>query len=167
MYRRLLPFFLAVSTVGITMPAWGRQIKNVGSQLCVDVAMDASTNNGLADGAPVQQYPCHGGDNQQWTVQLTFAGGIDVEFPDIYKIISQYSNKCLDVPIEAATNYGLADQAQMQQYTCNGGFNQGWIFEQLYAATATTPAIYLIKNQGSGKCLDVPSGTANQVRLQQ
>ncbi|MFP4031992.1 MAG: RICIN domain-containing protein [Desulfococcaceae bacterium] len=82
---------------------------------CLDVS-----GNSEASGANVQQYPCHGGPNQQWRLEPIGDGA--------YRIVAVHSDFCLDVD-GAATESG----ANVQQYPCHGGDNQAW---RLIAAEA-------------------------------
>jgi hypothetical protein len=85
-------------------------IKNVNSNLCVDV--DASST---ADGAVIQQYTCNMTGAQSFT--LTDRGG------GYYNIVNTNSGKCVDV---AALS--TADGAIIHQWTCGTGQNQQWQF---------------------------------------
>ena len=91
-------------------PVSGRTVhivsKNSGK--CLDVA-----GAGTHDGANVQQYDCHSGANQLWT--LTDKGN------GYYLITAKNSGKCLDVA-GVATHNG----ANVQQYDCHSGPNQLW-----------------------------------------
>jgi hypothetical protein len=78
------------------------------SGLCLDVA-DAS----MEDGADVNQYPWHGGYNQQWKIEILDDGW--------NRIVNRQSGKCLDV-----RGASTADHARVQQYEWNGGDNQRW-----------------------------------------
>jgi hypothetical protein len=76
------------------------------SGLCLDVAF-ASTD----DGADVNQYPWHGGENQQW--KLEDAGDA------LKRIVNRKSGKCLDIRSASMSEHG-----RLQQYTWHGGENQ-------------------------------------------
>ena len=114
-------------------PVSGRTVhivsKNSGK--CLDVA-----GAGTHDGANVQQYDCHSGANQLWT--LTDKGN------GYYLITAKNSGKCLDVA-GVATHNG----ANVQQYDCHSGPNQLWTL------TDKGNGYYLITAKNSGKCLDV------------
>jgi hypothetical protein len=109
-------------------PVSGRTVhivsKNSGK--CLDVA-GAGTHNG----ANVQQYDCHSGPNQLWT--LTDKGN------GYYLITAKNSGKCLDVA-GVATHSG----ANVQQYDCHSGANQLW---KLDGATARGNIVNLALNK--------------------
>jgi hypothetical protein len=127
-------------------PVSGRTVhivsKNSGK--CLDVA-----GAGTHDGANVQQYDCHSGANQLWT--LTDKGN------GYYLITAKNSGKCLDVA-GVATHNG----ANVQQYDCHSGPNQLWTL------TDKGNGYYLITAKNSGKCLDVAGvATHNGANVQQ
>ncbi len=78
------------------------------SGLCLDVA-----NASLVDGAPVVQFPWHGGYNQQWRIEPVSNGW--------NRIVNRNSGKCLDVRGGSAES-----QAIVQQFNCQSGDNQLW-----------------------------------------
>jgi endoglucanase len=78
------------------------------SSLCLDVASEST-----ADGGNIQQWSCHGGDNQQWELQSVGSG--------YYQIVSRHSGLCLDV-----ASWSTADGGNIQQWSCHGGNNQQW-----------------------------------------
>jgi len=98
---------------------------------CLDVAGVATHN-----GANIQQYDCHSGPNQRWT--LTDKGG------GYYLVTAKNSNKCMDVA-SVATHNG----ANIQQYDCHSGPNQLW---QIIPQGG---GYYMVTAKHSGKCLDV------------
>jgi hypothetical protein len=118
---------------GASGPVSGRtvQIVSKNSGQCLDVAAVGTHN-----GANVQQWDCHGGANQLWT--LTNKGG------EYYLITARHSGKCLDVA-GVANNNG----ANVQQYDCHGGPNQLW------SIIPQGGGYFLITAKHSGKCLDV------------
>jgi type 1 glutamine amidotransferase len=92
---------------------------------CADVS-----GSGSADGTKVQLWTCHGGANQQWTVNGTTLRSL---------------GKCLTVAGSATAN-GSA----VQSSTCNGATGQSW--------TAGTSGSLV--NPPSGKCLDANGGSS-------
>lgn len=111
---------------------------------CVDVAA-----GGTSDGDPVQQWSCHGGDNQLWAFAPGDAGH--------YAIVNRNSRKCLDV-------YGgdRGDGARVHQWSCHGGANQQWRLE------VGDGGYHRLINRNSGKCLDVHGFDRNDgARVQQ
>ena len=118
------------------------------SDKCVDVA-NAST----ADGANVQQYTCLRQENQRWYIQYDSTVGTTT----YWRILSNNSGKCLDV-----AGASLADGANIQQYTCNGGGNQAW------QITADSTGFVEIRSKLSNKCVDVAGvSTADNANIQQ
>ena len=112
------------------------------SSRCVDVDGWSRDN-----GAKVQQWDCHNGNNQQWRLQKT---------GNYYLIISLNSGKCLDVD-----GWSRDNGAKVQQWDCHGGENQQWSLKKV-------GSYYKIVSRNSGKCLDVNGGkNGNGVSLQQ
>lgn len=66
-----------------------------------------------------------------------------------YRVTNRNSGKVMDV-VSAST----ADNAEVKQWTWNGGGNQEWVFQDAGDGYSR------IVNQHSGKCLDVASGSA-------
>jgi hypothetical protein len=99
------------------------------SGLCLDVGRIPS-----GEGAPIRQYPCHGGDNQKF--RLISEGN------DFYRVVNVYSGLCLD--IKDASD---ASGARLQQYRCHGGGNQQFRFN-------ADGGYYQMKVRDSGKCVE-------------
>ncbi|MEV1116323.1 RICIN domain-containing protein [Actinosynnema sp. NPDC049800] len=69
-----------------------------------------------------------------------------------YLFINGYSNLCLDVA------YGsLDDGARVQQWDCYGGPPERWHLEVVESLPGMT--YYRLRNDNSGRCLDVPDNT--------
>lgn len=121
-------------------PVSGRTVhivsKNSGK--CLDVA-----GAGFNNGANVQQWDCHNGANQFWT--LTDKGG------GYYLITAKHSGKCLDV-----AGVSRDQGANVHQWDCHGGDNQLW------SIIPQGGGYYLITAKHSGKCLDVAGGSRDQ-----
>jgi hypothetical protein len=66
-----------------------------------------------------------------------------------YNLVARHSDKCVDVGDNSA-----ADNAWVEQFTCNGGLNQQWRLEN------AGDGYYRILAQHSGKCLDVENKSA-------
>jgi hypothetical protein len=114
------------------------EIKAKHSGLCLDIA-----GVGMQNAANAQQYDCHGGPNQQWT--LTDKGG------GYFLVTAKHSGKCLDV-----TGPSTANGANIYQWDCHGGDNQLWQF------IPQGQGYYMVTAKHSGKCLDVAgAGKAN------
>ena len=113
------------------------EIVSRGSGKCLDV-YGASTDAV----APVIQWICHGGANQQW--RLEPAGG------GAFRIIARHSAQALDV-------YGawLDDVTPIIQYPVHGGDNQVWAFEP------ASDGYVRIVARHSGKALDVEYASVN------
>ena len=101
------------------------------SGMCLDVG-----NNSTDDGAPLQQWTCHGGANQQWSLQLSDDGS--------YLMVAASSGKAADV-----TDWSLSDGAPVQQWTVHGGGNQQWVLHPV------GEGYYTITARHSGLALDV------------
>ncbi len=129
--------FQAKGTSGRNQGAYGSlsghvvHIISKNSDKCLDVA-GADANNG----ANVQQWDCHAGANQLWT--LTDRGG------GYYLIKANHSGRCLDV-----AGWGKSNGTNVIQYDCHGGDNQLW------TPVPQTGGYYLLKSKHSGMCLDV------------
>ncbi len=108
--------------------------------------MDVPSNS---DGAKLQQWDCHGGNNQKFRVQ----GGTN----GIYNLVNVQSGKCLDV-----TGVSTANGAAIQQWACSGGANQ-----QL-RMTNSVNGSKVFRFVSSNKCVDIvgPS-TANGAKIHQ
>jgi hypothetical protein len=89
-----------------------------------------------ADGACVQQWARHGGQNQQW--RFVDAGG------GYYRVVARHSGKALDV-----YNWSTANGGAIVQWADHGGNNQQW---QL--ASSSGGYLRLISRH-SGKVLEV------------
>jgi uncharacterized repeat protein (TIGR03803 family) len=107
------------------------EIVSRNSGKCLDVS-GASTDAV----APVIQWICHGGENQQW--RLAPAGG------GAFHIIARHSGQALDV-------YGalLDDVTPIIQWPLHGGDNQAWTLEP------ASDGYVSIVARHSGKALDV------------
>jgi uncharacterized protein (DUF1800 family) len=104
---------------------------------CLDVS--GASHDDLA---PVIQWDCHTGENQQWSFE-SVAGGY-------YRITVRHSGKALDV-----SGASLDDAAPVIQYTPHGGENQQWSLEPL------GDGYYRLVARHSGKALDV-SGVSQE-----
>jgi hypothetical protein len=86
-----------------------------------------------------------------WYPQVTIdaaAGTITGITPTSYRVTNRNSGKVIDV-ISSST----ANNAEIKQWTWNGGNNQKWIFEDAGSG------YYRIRNLNSNKCLDVASSS--------
>jgi hypothetical protein len=92
---------------------------------CVDVSGASS-----ADGTKIQLWSCHGGSNQQWTVDANTVRAL---------------NKCMGI-----AGGSTANGAPVQLSTCNGTGGQNW-------TPATNGSLV---NQQSGRCLDANGGSS-------
>lgn len=86
-----------IKELGGTTPRTG-PIRSASGK-CVDVS-----GNSSADGARVQLWSCHGGANQQWTVEGSTLRAL---------------GKCMDAA-------GTGDGSAVRLWTCNGGSAQNW-----------------------------------------
>lgn len=150
---------------------------NPASGRCLDAP------NPVGNGARIYIHDCHGGANQQWTLDTAGIG----------LVRSAFAGKCLDNDLGR-----LANGNKIQIYDCNGGSNAqiwtvlgdglvqfgGWCLDVANKATAIrSPVLLSLCNGGtnqewrigpnfslinpvSGRCLDVPgSVTTNGTAL--
>jgi hypothetical protein len=109
---------------------------------CMDVA-------GVSQepGAPVIQWPCHGGPNQLWSL-----GGSQGS-----ALVVTHSGQCMDVA-------GVSQEpgASIIQWPCHGGANQAWALHPLGGGAFTITSV------ASGQCMDVAgAGPDSGARLVQ
>ncbi len=93
----------------------------------------------------LQQYPCHGGTNQQFRVS----------FDDSYSIVAVHSDKCLDV-----AGVSQDDGAAINQYDCHGGPNQQWTWNRSASARSSllsSSGFTTFRALHSQKCLTIPN----------
>ncbi|MFE2726527.1 RICIN domain-containing protein [Kitasatospora sp. NPDC059327] len=103
-------------------------IGNLATYKCLEVA-DWRTDNG----APVREWTCTGGDNQQWV------------WTDADELVNVHSGKCLEIPA-----YRTDPGAPAGQWDCNGGLNQAWS-----DADRLHSGLRHLVNRHSGRYLDV------------
>lgn len=101
------------------------------SNKCLDV-----TDNGLADGAKMQQWACAGSNNQKFRLQAVSNG--------IYNVVNVQSGKCLDV-----TGVSNANGAAIQQWACSANSNQQ------VRLTDSVNGSKILRFLNSNKCLDI------------
>ncbi|MGW3349478.1 RICIN domain-containing protein [Nonomuraea rubra] len=142
-YARNLTIDAAAGTITSTGSGYDRlTVRHSGK--CADVR-----NGSTANLAPIIQYDCNGGTNQQWRIQSISGGHV--------QIIARNSAKCLDV-----NGVSTADGAALQQYGCGTGTNQQWTLQDAGGGYVRLVARH------SGKCADLPSSsTANDVQFKQ
>jgi poly(3-hydroxybutyrate) depolymerase len=92
-----------ISQFGSTPPAETDQVRNNGSNRCLDVSAQSTAN-----GAALQIWDCHTGTNQQWTRTSS-------------KQLSVYGGKCLD-----AEGAATAPGTRVIIWDCHSGTNQQW-----------------------------------------
>lgn len=105
---------------------------NRSSSKCVDVSGSSTSDN-----ADVQQWDCHGGENQEF--ELVDAGS------GYYYLKARHSGKCL-----------RAVNGNVVQYTCNDGW---WseMFERVDAGSG----YYILENRNTGTCLRVENSSGS------
>ncbi|CAM5390676.1 hypothetical protein SPURM210S_05737 [Streptomyces purpurascens] len=127
------------------LPTSWATVVNQGSGKCVDARAA-----GTVDGTVVQQYACNGSQAQQWQFQDTGSGQVRV------------GNRNDAAKVWDVTGVSAADGAPVQLWAFGGGGNQQW------QAVAEPGGAFHFVNRHSGKCLDVPSASADDsVQLQQ
>jgi hypothetical protein len=102
-------YFQEVDLVGGVTYYW---IWSGKSGKCLTVQNASTANN-----APIIQYTCNTGGNEEWRVAYVKT----VNGLDYYRIIGRQSGKCITVQ-----NKSTADGAKLLLYDCNGGDNQHW-----------------------------------------
>ncbi|MEU8659998.1 RICIN domain-containing protein [Actinoplanes philippinensis] len=110
-----------------------------------------NTDLRTTDGNRQQQFPCEGGDQQQWILRPV--AGV----ADTYTIVNQQSGKCLDV-----SGVSTADGAAVHQWTCGTGQNQQFTPRRV-TYPGNDPHDYQLVARHSGKCVDV-SGVSTAAR---
>lgn len=139
-------------------------IVNYGSGLCLQPypvqAFPGQPVSIYDNGVRIAQVPCNGSPEQQWLPvwlgndhnPITPGGGLG--FPPLepyYYVINYLTGKCLDVT-DAHTN----DQAEIQQFNCNGGGSEKWYQHP------NPFGHFQYTNYRTGKCLDIPGATTGQ-----
>jgi hypothetical protein len=84
-----------------------------GSRRCLAVK-----NASMDDNAPILQFDCNGGDNEEW-----YTNHRSGQTAGYYELRNHKSKKCLTVK-----NNGTANGSTLLQFTCNGGKNQSWLW---------------------------------------
>jgi hypothetical protein len=120
------------------MPAGYYEIVSRHSGQCLDV-QGAATE----DVAPVIQWSCHGGANQQWLLEPVANGAV--------RLVARHSGKALDI-------FGalVDDAARAIQYSWHGGENQQWTLEYV------SDGYVRIVARHSDKVLDVAGGSLEE-----
>ncbi|MFP2904599.1 RICIN domain-containing protein [Pyxidicoccus sp. 3LFB2] len=72
------------------------------------------------------------------------------------EVVVALSGNCLDLPGWSGAKYEV-----LQQYDCNGGTNQQWIFRPV------GDGYYNIISVHSGQCVDVPNSATYAINVQQ
>jgi len=105
---------------------------NRSSGKCVDVSGWSSSNN-----TNVQQWDCHGGENQQFELVDVGSG--------YYNLRARHSGKCL-----------RAVNGNIVQYDCNNGW---WseMFERISAGSG----YYIVRSRNTGSCLRVENSSGS------
>jgi hypothetical protein len=114
-----------------------------------------------ADGAAIHQYQANGQDNQRWSLTLVTPPTDGPVSGAIFTITAKHSGKLLDV-FDDGSGVINEDGTYVQQWTDHGGTNQQWRLDDQGGGW------WKLTNVRSGKCLDVPGGSAaNSVALSQ
>lgn len=151
-------FLLLIMLLTVAFTAWGAtssahaqsasaiEFISLATEKCLDVA-----SGSLNSGADVNQYDCHGGDNQHWNIHSSSR-------PGYAYIRNAKSGLCLDI------RAGGPRDGTLQQYRCHYGDNQLFYLQQIGDSIGGVRIIV----RGSGKCLDVPGGSdQNSLTIQQ
>ncbi|MFE0650363.1 RICIN domain-containing protein [Streptomyces sp. NPDC059534] len=105
-------------------------LANWNSAKCLEVGGWSTAN-----GAGVDQWACHDGNNQKW---------LGVPHGEGRLIYNAHSGKCLEVK-----GWSTANGAQIVQWDCHGGANQQWKTDVL------GEGVLRLINVNSGKCLEI------------
>ncbi len=122
----------ATTTQAIT-PGLGYTLTNVNSGQVMDVS-----GGSTSPGAPVLQWPLHGGPNQRWTLAQVGSTGA-------YTVANVNSGLCLEAASASPTTAG----GQLDQGTCGGAMSQQWNVQPVGDGS------YTLANVGSGMVADV------------
>lgn len=140
---------LLISATPASAAPGGVPIASALSGKCVDLAAGAT-----GDGGSVMQFACHGRDNQRWHVTKVVGS-------NAVKIRSAASNRCLDIAEKSTRNGAAVHQWDCQDGDRNTDASQGSQLWNLKAeGNARGWTYYRFVNVRSGKCLDVPGGSA-------
>ncbi|MCX5192372.1 RICIN domain-containing protein [Streptomyces sp. NBC_00249] len=107
-------------------------VSNYNSGKCLEVGGWSTAN-----GAGVNQWSCHGGNNQLW---------MGVPYGSGQLIYNGNSGKCLEVQ-----GWSTANGAAIGQWDCHGGANQQW---KVVEVGDNEQSAFLV-NVNSGKCLEI------------
>jgi len=89
------------------------KLGNKGTGKCLAVRSAAT-----GDGAKVIEWDCNGNPDQSWKWEPK---GRDFDGWPVYQFRNRNSGRCLDIP-----GFATADETQLVQWSCNGGWNQEW-----------------------------------------
>jgi hypothetical protein len=104
--------------------------------------MDVSGSSVSSGAAIVQNTAASSSTSQQW--KLTLVSG------NVYTVKNIKSGLCLDVP-----NQSTSEGVQLDQWTCNGGTNQQWVFSSVGSYTSSSDRTYQLTALDSGMVADV------------
>jgi Ricin-type beta-trefoil lectin domain len=142
------------------------ELVNVNSGKCLDVQ-----GGGMGNNVNIIQFQCNGGRNQRWFAGYSMPGGgapgPGPGYPGNPGILPpgmgggpsgarQFTGMIMNVGSRKCTDvYGDSRRpgANVQQYGCNGGANQKWVFISVGRNE------YVIQNVNSGMVLEVPGGS--------
>jgi len=131
---------------GINTSAW-YEVINKTSGLCMD-----DPNGSTSNGAALQQYSCHQGQNQEWQFRSAATGGY-------YAVYNRQATSLVWDDTGGSTSNG--NKIQLYTYS-NGNRNQEW------QAISLGNGLWQFKNLTSGLCLDDTGGsTSNGTQMQQ
>ncbi|MGW0811378.1 RICIN domain-containing protein, partial [Nonomuraea sp. NPDC002799] len=135
------------------------------SSMCLDVSAFR-----MDDGAPILHFDCNGAPNQVFHLRyverlnlLDRYGNVTATY-EVYNIVSNWSNKCIDV-LGERTNSG----AQLLQKGCNDRKSQQWLVRN--SASLNVPTVFVNGNTIYGlfdnpRCMDVPGATTGRAVMQ-
>jgi hypothetical protein len=110
-------------------------LQSIASGKCADLPSGET-----GEGTELIQFDCHGGRNQQWTIESLGAVG--------WRILSVMSGKCLDTKARRS-----GGGAYVVEVSCDGSLSQLW-------SIRNDGNGYVLQNVASRLCLDVLGGSS-------
>lgn len=139
-------FIAAISSYLIFAPAvspLGAQFNELEIQSFLTGLCLQPVNESTAQGAPIVQLRCTGGQAQQWR-KVQLSGGV-------FHFVNVLTGLCLDARGSAA------NRTPVQQWTCNNISNENW--QPGDSGDDDVPPLYSRVSGTRSYCLDVPGGS--------
>jgi hypothetical protein len=120
------------------------------SNLCMDV--NAGDPASWRHDTNIEVWPCHGQENQQFSLQASEPSG------DILTFTLRSMGKCLDVDMGYMDYW--THQNNVQLFTCNAGLNQKFTLQSKGGGW------FMIRSMLDGRCLDIDLNVNNDWRYE-